>query len=205
MFIEINPVNIDQRLIKQVIDQLKKGGIIIFPTDTVYSMGCDLNSKKGLNELAKLKNVKLSKAKFSIICNDLSNISAYTKQIDRPVFKLLKQYLPGPFTFILNASNEVQKLFDSNRKEIGFRIPDNEIILELVKALGNPIATTSLHNADDEIQDYYIDPLEIFDEFENKVDVIIDGGLGNLYASTIVDCTSDEPKIIRQGKGKIDL
>ena len=132
MFVEINPFNIDQRLIEQAVQCLKSGGVIIFPTDTVYALGCDLMNKKGLQELAKLKGAKLNKVNFSIICSDLSNLSEYTRQIDRPTFKLLKQYLPGPFTFILPASNEVSKIFDTNKKEIGIRIPSNNIAIELV-------------------------------------------------------------------------
>jgi tRNA threonylcarbamoyl adenosine modification protein (Sua5/YciO/YrdC/YwlC family) len=205
MLIEINPNNIDLRLIKQAVDLLKKGGVIIFPTDTVYSMGCDLYSKKGLNDLAALKGVKLNKASFSIICHDLSNLSEYVRQIDRSIFKLLKQALPGPFTFILQASNEVPKLFDSNKKEIGIRIPDNEIILEIVRQLGNPIATTSLHNDDDEILEYFTDPYAIYERFDDRVPMIIDGGYGNLEASTIVDCTGGAPEILRQGIGNINL
>jgi tRNA threonylcarbamoyl adenosine modification protein (Sua5/YciO/YrdC/YwlC family) len=205
MLIEINPNNIDLRLIKQAVDLLKKGGVIIFPTDTVYSMGCDLYSKKGLNDLAALKGVKLNKANFSIICHDLSNLSEYVRQIDRSTFKLLKQALPGPFTFILQASNEVPKLFDSNKKEIGIRIPDNEIILEIVRQLGNPIATTSLHNDDDEILEYFTDPYAIYERFDDRVPMIIDGGYGNLEASTIVDCTGGSPEILRQGIGNINL
>lgn len=205
MIIEINPENIDKRLIQQAVDILKKGGIIIFPTDTVYSMGCDLFNKKALNELAKMKGLKLNKTNFSIICSDMSDLSDYVKQIDRPTFKLLKQSLPGPFTFILNATSEVPRLFDSNRKEIGIRIPNNEIILEIVRQLGNPIATTSLHNDDDAILDYYADPYTIYEHFEDKVDLIIDGGYGNLDASTIIDCTSGAPEIVRQGIGRLDL
>jgi tRNA threonylcarbamoyl adenosine modification protein (Sua5/YciO/YrdC/YwlC family) len=205
MLIEINPNNIDQRLIKQAVDLLKKGGIIIFPTDTVYSMGCDLYSKKGLNDLANLKGLKLNKANFSIICHDLSNLSEYVRQIDRPTFKLLKHALPGPFTFILQASNEVPKLFDSNKKEIGIRIPNNEIILEIVRQLGNPIATTSLHNDEDEMLEYFTDPYAIYERFDDQIPMIIDGGYGNLEASTIVDCTGSIPEIIRQGIGQIDL
>lgn len=204
MIIEINPHNIDKRLIKQVVDTLKKGGIIIFPTDTVYSMGCDLFNKKALNELARLKDIKLSKANFSIICHDLSNISDYVKQIDRPTFKLLKQVLPGPFTFILNATNEVPRLFDSKRREIGIRIPNNEILLEIVRELGNPIATTSLHNDEDTIQEYFADPSMIYERYDEKVDLIIDGGFGNLDASTVVDCTNGV-EIIRQGIGILHI
>jgi tRNA threonylcarbamoyl adenosine modification protein (Sua5/YciO/YrdC/YwlC family) len=205
VLVEINPNNIDQRLIQQAVDILKKGGIIIFPTDTVYSMGCDLYNKKGLNDLASFKGLKLNKANFSIICHDLSNLSEYVKQIDRPTFKLLKQALPGPFTFILNASNEIPKLFDTNKKEVGIRIPDNPIILEIVKALGNPIATTSLHDDEDEILEYFTDPYEIYERFDDRIPLIIDGGHGNLEASTIVDCTSGAPEIIRQGIGQLDL
>lgn len=205
MIVEINPNNIDKRLIQQAVDILKKGGIIIFPTDTVYSMGCDLYNKKALNELARLKGVKLNKANFSIICHDLSNLSEYVKQIDRPIFKLLKQSLPGPFTFILNATNEIPRIFDTNKKEIGIRIPDNDIILQIVELLGNPIATTSLHNQDDEILEYFADPYAIYEHFDDDVDLIIDGGYGHLDASTIVDCTSGAPEVVRQGIGKLDL
>lgn len=205
MIVEINPNNIDKRLIQQAVEILQKGGVIIFPTDTVYAMGCDLFNKKGLNNLAKLKDIKLSKANFSIICSDLSNLSDYVKQIDRPTFKLLKNSLPGPFTFILTATNEVPKLFDSNKKEIGIRIPDNEIILEIVRALGNPVATTSLHNDEDQIMDYFADPYTIYEHYDDTVELIIDGGYGNLDASTVIDCTSGAPVIVRQGIGHLDL
>jgi tRNA threonylcarbamoyl adenosine modification protein (Sua5/YciO/YrdC/YwlC family) len=205
MVVEINPLNIDRRLIQQAVEILRNGGIIIFPTDTVYSMGCDLYNKKALNELARLKGVKLSKVNFSIICHDLSNLSEYVKQIDRPIFKLLKQSLPGPFTFILNATNEIPRIFDTNKKEIGIRIPNNKIILEIVQMLGNPIATTSLHNQDDEILDYFTDPSAIFERLDDDVDLIIDGGYGHLEASTVIDCTSGTPEIIRQGIGILDL
>lgn len=205
MYVEINPDNIDKRLVQQAVDILKKGGVIIFPTDTVYSMGCDLFNKKGLNELANLKGLKLNKANFSIICHDLSNLSDYVKQIDRPIFKLLKQSLPGPFTFILTANNIVPKLFDSNKKEIGIRIPDNKILLAIVELLGNPIATTSLHNDEDGIQDYFADPYAIYERYDDTIAMIIDGGNGRLQASTVIDCTSGAPEIVRQGIGIIEL
>ncbi len=205
MLVEINPKNIDVRSIDQAVDVLKKGGIIIFPTDTVYSMGCDLRNKKALNNLAKLKGIKLNKANFSIICHDLSNLSEYVKHIDRPTFKLLKHSFPGPFTFILNATGEVTKIFDTNKKEIGIRIPNNSIILAIVEKLGNPIATTSLHNDDDTLLDYFANPYAIYEKYEDSVEMIIDGGAGNLEASTIVDCTGDVARIIRQGAGLIDL
>lgn len=206
MIVEINPKNIDQRLINQAATILKKGGIIIFPTDTVYSMGCDLTNKKALEKLSKLKEVKLKKANFSIICNDLSNLSDYVKQIDRPTFKLLKHNLPGPFTFILNATNSVAKIFEGNKKEIGIRIPDNSIILKIVETLGNPIATTSLHNEDDKLFDYFIDPYQIYERYDDEVELVIDGGTGKLDASTVVDCTYDVGyEIIRQGIGELKI
>jgi len=205
MIIEINPQNIDERLIHQAADVLKKGGIIIFPTDSVYAMGCDLYNKNALAKLAKLKGVKLNKARFSIICHNLSDLSNYVKQIDRPTFKLLKQHLPGPFTFILTATNEIPKLFDSNRKEIGIRIPDNQIILKITEVLGKPIATTSLHDDEDTFLDYFNDPNEIYQRFDDEVDLVVDGGYGKLHASTIIDCTSGAPVVVRQGIGKLDI
>lgn len=205
MLIEINEHNIDERLISQVVEALRKGAIIIFPTDTVYAMGCDLQNKKALKNLATLKGIKLKKANFSIICSDLSTLSDYVKHIDRPTYKLLNRNLPGPFTFILTANNDVPRLFDSNKKEIGIRIPNNAIIRRLVEELGNPIATTSLHDDEDEILDYFVDPYAIYERYDNKVEWIIDGGFGNLEASTIVDCTGNEPEIIRQGIAEIEL
>lgn len=205
MLIEINPSSVDERLVKQCVDVLKKGGIIIFPTDSVYAMGCDLYNKNALAKLARFKGIKLNKARFSIICHSLSDLSNYVKQIDRPTFKLLKQHLPGPFTFVLTATNEIPRLFDSNRKEIGIRIPDNQIVLKIAEALGGPIATTSLHDDEDTFLDYFNDPYEIYQRFENEVDLVIDGGYGNLHASTVVDCTSGAPVIVRQGIGQLDI
>lgn len=205
MLIEINPYNIDQRLIKECVEKLRQGEVIIYPTDSVYAMGCDLESKKGLEKLADFKNVKLKKSQFSIICSDLSDVSNYVKQIDRPTFKLLKSSLPGPFTFVMNATNDVSRLFGTNRKEIGIRIPNNEIILAIVKELGNPIATTSLHDDDDVLMAYFTDPYEIYQRWDEKVDYIIDGGQGKLEATTVVDCTGNSPEILRQGSGQIDI
>lgn len=205
MLIEINPNNQDSRLIDQVVESLKKGGIIIFPTDTVYGMGCDLYNKKALNKLAALKGIPLRKANFSIICSSLSSLSDYTKHVDRPTYKLLNKSLPGPFTFILQAANEIPRLFDTNKKEVGIRIPDNEILRLVVEALGNPLVSTSLHDDEDEILEYFIDPYEIYQRYDEKVDLIIDGGYGNLEVSTVVDCTGSQPEILRQGIGEIDL
>jgi tRNA threonylcarbamoyl adenosine modification protein (Sua5/YciO/YrdC/YwlC family) len=205
MFITINEENIDSRLIQQCVETIKNGGIVIFPTDTVYSVGCDLYNKKALEKLARFKGIKLNKARFSIICHDMSDVSKYVKQIDRPTFKLLKHHLPGPFTFILTATNEIPRLFDSNRKEIGIRIPNNHILLKIVETLGTPLATTSLNDDEDEIMEYFNDPFEMFQRFEDEVDLIIDGGYGKLHASTVIDCTSGAPEIIRQGIGMLEL
>jgi len=203
MLIEINDENIDQRLIDQIVEALKNGEVIIYPTDTVYAMGCDLMNKSALEKLAKLKNLKLSKSKFSIICKDISQITNYVKPIDRPTFKLLNQSLPGPFTFILTANNDVPRLFDSKRKEIGVKIPDNKIVHELVEKLGNPLVTTSLIDDEDEILEYFVDPYEIYQRFDEKVHTIIDGGYGRLEASTIVKCIDGNVEIIRQGAGEL--
>lgn len=205
MIISINPYNIDERLIDQAVKSLRKGGLIVFPTDTVYALGCDLYNKKALEELARFKDVKLNKANFSIICHDLSSLSEYVNHIDRPTYKLLNKNLPGPFTFILTATNQVRRLFNSKRKEIGIRIPDNVIVQKLVEELGNPIVTTSLHKDDDDIQQYYIDPSVIYQEYDERVDLIIDGGLGKLDGSAVVDCTSGEPVIVREGTKELEL
>lgn len=205
MFISINPDNVNPRNIKDVVDALNNDGIIIYPTDTVYALGCRLHSKKALNKLAQLKGIKLNKANFSLVFESMSNLSDYVKQFDRSIFKLLNKSLPGPFTFILDANNAVPKLFDSNKKEVGIRIPDNPIAMEIVKQLGEPLATTSLHDENDEIMEYYIDANEIFENYENLVDVIVDGGLGKLYGSTVVNCTGGKIEIVRQGLGILEL
>ncbi len=204
MFIEINPYSIDSRLIQQAVAELRKGGLIIFPTDTVYAVGCDLRNKKALNELAKWKDTKLSKVNFSVMCTDLSEVAQFVKPLDRMVFRIMKHHLPGPFTFILDATNDVSKLFDASKKEIGIRIPDNAIALALVEALGNPLAVTSLHDNEDEITDYFVDPSAIYERYDDEVAMIIDGGLGKLDASTIVNCTGGAVEVVRQGIGILD-
>lgn len=204
MLIELRPHSIDQRKVNDLIKILKNGGVVVFPTDSVYCFGCDLMNKKGLEKMAQLKGLKLNKANFSLICHDFSSLSDYTKPFDRMIFKAMNRALPGPFTFILTASNQVPKLFDSNKKEIGIRIPNNEITLEIVKQLGNPIAVTSVHDEDDIIE-YTTDPYEIFERFEKKVDAVIDGGISSLEPTTIVDCTSGEIQIIREGAGDVNL
>jgi tRNA threonylcarbamoyl adenosine modification protein (Sua5/YciO/YrdC/YwlC family) len=205
MLVEILEKNIDSRLIDQAVQLLRSGSIIIVPTDTVYALVCDLKNKKAMTNMAQLKGEKLSKVHFSIMCHDLSNLSDYVKQIDRPTYKLLRQNLPGPFTFILNANHDVPRLFDSKKREIGIRIPDNQIVLNIIEKLGNPIACTSLHNDEDALFDYFIDPYQIFEKYDNSpfVKMIIDGGNGKLIASTIVDCTKGEYEIVRQGEKEL--
>lgn len=203
MLIEINPNNIDSRLIEDIVKALRAGEIIIYPTDSVYAIGCDLNNKKALEKLAKFKGKKLKHSQFSIICKDLSEVSKYVKHLPQPTFKLMKRTLPGPFTYILNASQDVTKRFDSKRTELGIRIPDNSIVNSIVELLGNPLATTSLHKEDDEIVKYYIDPFKIYERFDNEIQFIIDGGQGKIEASTVIDCTGDVPEMIRQGVGEI--
>lgn len=203
MLIEINPSNIDKRLIEDIIKELKRGEIIIYPTDSVYAIGCDLKNKKALEKLAKFKGKKLKHMQFSIICKDLSEVSEYVKLLPQSTFKLMKRTLPGPFTYILNASHEVTKRFESKRTELGIRIPDNAIVKSIVEMLGNPLATTSLHNEEDDMIKYYIDPYKIYEHFDEEIKVIIDGGQGKIEVSTIIDCTGEQPEMIREGVGEI--
>jgi len=198
----IHPDNPDKRKINQIVDVLNKGGIIIYPTDTVYALGCSLQKKRAIEKLAQLKGLKLKKANFSIIFNNLSHLAEYTKPIDRSTYKILNKNLPGSFTFILNASNQIPKLFDTNKKTVGIRIPDNNIAQALVKELKHPLVTTSLHN-DDDILEYCTAPYLIEEEWKNKVDAIIDGGYGKNEASTVVDLSKGEVDIIRQGVGEL--
>ncbi len=198
----VHPDNPDSRKISLIVDILKKGGIIIYPTDTVYAIGCSLNFKRSIEKLAQLRGLKTKKTNFSVIFSDLSDLTDYTKHIDRPTFKLLNKNLPGPFTFILNASNQVPKLFDTNKKTIGIRIPNNNIVLAIVAALGSPLVTTSLHD-EDEVIEYTTDPFLIEEKWNNKVDGIVDGGYGKNEPSTVVDLSEGYPEIIRQGIGEL--
>jgi len=194
----MHPDNPAERQIRQVVDILQGGGVIIYPTDTVYAIGCDITKPKAVERVAQLKGIKPEKANFSFICYDLSHLSDFTRPLDNTIFKMMKRNLPGPFTFILEANNNVPKILKANRKTIGIRIPDNNIIREIVKELGNPILTTSL-KTNDEIIEYNTDPELIYEEYENLVDAVIDGGYGGLVASTVIDCTDNEFKIVRMG------
>ena len=205
MLIQIHPDNPDKRKIAEVVKALQKGSIIIYPTDTVYSMACDLNNRKAVERMAQIKGIKLEKAHFSLICYDLSHISDFTVQFSNAIYKLMKRALPGPFTFILDANTSVPKLFKSKKKTIGIRVPDNNIARELVLELGNPLISTSVHDDEDDVLEYITDPELIPERFENIVDIVIDGGFGRNEASTIIDCTGNEPEIIREGLGTIEI
>lgn len=202
-FIKIYPENPNEKEIAKVIKVLKDGGLIIYPTDTVYGLGCDITNTKALERIAKIKGIKLEKANFSFICSDLSHISDYIKQIDTSTFKILKRALPGPYTFILPGNNSLPKEF-KKKTTVGIRVPDNEIALEIVRKLGNPIVSTSIHD-DDEILEYSTDPELIFEKWQNLVDVVIDGGYGDNEASTIIDLFEGEPVVVREGKGSLDI
>ena len=201
-FIKLYNENPNPKQIAKVVDVLKKGGLIIYPTDTVYGLGCDITNNAALEKVARYKGIKLNKANFSFICFDLSNLSDYVKQIDTPTYKILKRALPGPFTFILKGNNNLPKAFKKKRT-VGIRIPDNNIVREIVRQLGNPIVSTSIYDEDD-IVEYTTDPELIYEKWKDKVDLVIDGGYGGNQASTIVDLTSDEIEIIREGKGLVD-
>ncbi len=202
MLLRIHPENPSHRQILAAVDCLRKGGIIIFPTDTIYAMGCDIYNSRALDKLAKIKGIKKEKANFSFLCHDLSQLSDFTKPINNEVFKLMKSTLPGPFTYILNANNNVPKIFHSKKKTVGIRVPDNSIVNEIIQELGNPIASTSIHD-EDEIIEYTTDPELIHEKFLKRVDIVIDGGYGDNEASTIIDCTGSEILVVREGKGKL--
>lgn len=203
MFLKLHAENPNPRNIKMIIECLENDGVIIFPTDTIYAIGCSVNSSKALDRIARIKGIKKEKANFSFIFHDLSMLSEFTRPINNDVFKLMKRNLPGAFTFIVEANNNVPKLFKNNKKTIGIRIPDQPIITNIVRELGCPIITTSILD-EDEISGFMTDPEKINDVYSDKVDIIIDGGYGNKEESTIVDCTDNEIVVLREGKGILD-
>ncbi len=198
MLLKIHPENPQPRLINQVVECLNDGGVIIYPTDTIYGLGCDIKHAKAIEKICQIKNMDPQKAQLSFICSDLSHLSEYSKSIDTPLYRMLKNYLPGPYTFILPASKQVPKILQSKKSTIGLRVPDNIICQQILTALCNPILSTSLPG---EMVEDYTDPEIIYDRFENLVDFVIDGGIGGMTPSTIVDCTTDEWTILRQGLG----
>ncbi len=201
--IKIYPENPNPKAIKTVVDVLRSGGLVIYPTDTVYGLGCDITNTKALEKIARIKDVKLEKANFSFVCHDLSNLSDYVKQIDNVTFKVLKRALPGPYTFILPGSKQLPSAF-KKKKTVGIRVPDNSIALEIVRQLGNPIVSTSIHD-DDEIIEYTTDPELILEKWDRRVDLVVDGGYGGNEASTVIDFSEGEPIVIREGKGSLEI
>ena len=202
MLLEIHPDNPNSRQISQAVSCLKKGGVIIYPTDTVYAFGCDINSKSAVEKICKLRGIKPEKANFSFICSDLSHLSEYAKQVSTPTFRVMKSVLPGPYTFILNASSIVPKLFKSKKKSVGIRVPDNRIAQALVEELGHPIMSASLKD-EDELLEYTTDPYNIYERYKNQVEVVVDGGFGKNAPSTVIDCTGNDPEVIREGLGDV--
>ena len=202
-FIKIYEDKPNEAAIAKVVKVLRDGGLVIYPTDTVYGLGCDITNSRALEKIAKIKGIKLEKANWSFICHDLSNLSDYIRQIDTATFKILKRALPGPYTFILPGNNNLPKEF-KKKTTVGIRVPDNNIILELVRQLGNPIVSTSIRD-DDDVIEYTTDPELIFEKWQNLVDVVIDGGYGDNIGSTIIDLSDYEPVVVREGKGSLDI
>lgn len=195
--------NPDPRHVRSIAEALREGGVIIYPTDTIYGLGCDIYNSHSVEKIARLKGLKSEKAQFSFIVSDLSDLSKYTRFVSNDVFKLMKSLLPGPYTFILNANSSVPKIMKTKKKTVGIRIPDNNIILDIVRELGNPILTTSIHDQDDIIE-YTTDPEMIYDNFRDRVDLVIDGGFGGNIPSTVIDCTGEIPVILREGAGTVE-
>ncbi|WP_372934547.1 L-threonylcarbamoyladenylate synthase [Mariniphaga sediminis] len=203
MLLRLYNENPNPRDIRKVVDVLREGGIIIYPTDTVYGLGCDITNPKAVDKVARFKGIKIEKANFSFICSDLSHLSDYTKPISNTVFKLMRKNLPGPFTFILEANNNVPRYFKGKKKTVGIRVPDNNIIRDIIYELGNPILSTSIRD-EDEILEYTTDPELIYEKYQDFADLVIDGGHGELVPSTVIDCTNDEITIVREGKGILE-
>jgi len=202
-FIRLYEENPDPRRIREIAETLRNGGVVIYPTDTVYGMGCDITNQRAVERIAKIKGINPKKHKFSFICADLSDIAQYTRVITKPVFKMMKKAFPGPFTFILDASSQVPKILQMSKKTIGVRIPNHNVPRMLVQELGQPILTTSIHDEDDVVE-YSTDPELIFEKYQHLVDVVIDGGYGQNVASTVLDCTGEEVELIREGLGQFE-
>lgn len=203
MLLRINDKNLHSGAISQVAEVLKNGGIIIYPTDTVYALGCDISQPRAIEKVCRLKGIKPEKASFSFVCSDLSHLSEYTSAIPNHVFRVMKKALPGPYTFILEASSKVPKLLKQNRKTVGIRVPDNSICREIITALGHPLISTSLHDTSDDILEYFSDPEVIHRQYGDVVDLVVDGGFGNIYPSTVIDCSQGEFDVVREGLGDL--
>lgn len=204
MLLEIHPQNPEERKLKQVVKILEDGGVIIFPTDTIYAIGCLLTKSKAIERVARIKGVKPNKANFSLICSSLSNITDYVKNPDNHTFKVMKRSLPGPYTFILHAGSKIPKFFNNNKKEVGIRVPDHQIPIKLVEICGAPLVTTSIHD-EDQLIEYTTDPELIHERYKKEVDLVIHGGFGHNIASTVIDCTGSEPQLVREGLGTVQV
>jgi tRNA threonylcarbamoyl adenosine modification protein (Sua5/YciO/YrdC/YwlC family) len=206
MHLRINPDKILIEDILKAVEILKNDGVIVYPTDSVYAMGCSSQSPKAIEKICRIKRITPEKINLSLVCADLSQLSQYAKPLPNNTFRLMKKALPGPYTFILQAANNIPKMFlRQNKKTIGIRVPDNNICKEIINQLGFPLVSTSLHNEDDEITEYFTDPEMIYSQYQTIADALIDGGYGNLYTTTILDCTEDEPVVVREGLGSLDV
>jgi tRNA threonylcarbamoyl adenosine modification protein (Sua5/YciO/YrdC/YwlC family) len=205
MLLRVNPERINPDDIDRIVRCLKEGGIIVYPTDSVYALGCDMMNAKAVERICKLKSIKAEKSNFSFICSDLSHLSDFTTPLPNTIFRVMKKALPGPYTFILEANSKVPKLLKQNKKTVGIRVPDNTICREIVMQLGNPITTTSLHNNEDELLDYFTDAEMIYERYKDVVDLVIDGGFGNIYPTTVIDCSGDELTVLREGIGELSI
>jgi tRNA threonylcarbamoyl adenosine modification protein (Sua5/YciO/YrdC/YwlC family) len=205
VLLRINENNISDSSIFQVAECLRSGGIIIYPTDTVYALGCDITQTRAIEKICKLKGIKPEKSNFSFVCSDLSHLSEYTKAIPNNIFRIMKKALPGPYTFILEANNNVPKLLKQNKKTVGIRVPDNLICKEIIEELGNPLISTSLLDNTDDILEYFSDPELIHRQYGELVDMVVDGGFGNVYPSTVLDCSSGEVEVMREGLGSLEV
>lgn len=205
MLIKVYPENPSPRHLKLILEALHHGEVIIYPTDTVYAIGCDMHNPKAIDRLCQIIGKKPDKANLSIMCSNLSNISDYTVPFEKRIYKIMRRAFPGPYTFILNANNKVPKIFNRNKKTVGIRVPDNNLVREVVEEYGNPIVTASIKDLDDPISEYPTDPQTIYEMFKDQLNLIVDGGPGGQIASTVIDCTGDELKIVREGKGDLEI
>lgn len=205
MLFRLNPDNINSQTVDQIVKLLQNGGVIIYPTDTVYALGADITKQNAFERICRLKGIKSDKSNFSFVCSDLSHLSQYAKPISNSIFRVMKKALPGPYTFILEANSNVPKLLKQTKKTVGIRVPDNAICKAIVEQLGNPLISTSLHDNSDDILEYFSDPEVIYRQYQNQVDAVVDGGFGNIYTSTVIDCSNDEPIVIREGLGDLNV
>lgn len=205
MLVRVNATRPDSQTIGQIVSCLRNGGVVIYPTDTVYALGCDITQPKAIERICRLKGIKPEKSNFSFVCSDLSHLSEFTRPIPNTVFRIMKRALPGPYTFILEANSNVPRLLKQNKKTVGIRVPDNGICQEIVKQLGHPLISTSLHDTSDDILEYFSDPEIIHRQYQDSVDMVVDGGFGNIYPSTILDCSEEEIRVVREGLGSLDV